>query len=97
VWAGCGAQPPQCGRALGIAASRGAARRSRCQFPEHGVVVEIDGHAFHSSRAAFERDRLRDAEQRARGLRVIGVTWRQITGEPEALLVRIAQVLARRA
>ena len=65
-------------------------------WPDQGVVIEIDGYAFHSSRAAFERDRVRDAQLQAIGLRVMRVTWRQIVAEPEALLVRIAQLLAAR-
>jgi very-short-patch-repair endonuclease len=60
------------------------------------VVVEVDGYAFHAGRAAFERDRLRDGELQARGIRVIRVTWRQLTGEPEAVLARIARTLASR-
>ena len=59
-----------------------------------GLVVEVDGFAFHSGRAAFERDRRRDADLGATGLRVVRVTWRRIVGEPEALLVRLAQALA---
>jgi very-short-patch-repair endonuclease len=59
------------------------------------LVVEIDGYQFHSSRAAFERDRRRDAVLQAAGLRVMRVTWRQITAEPEALAVRLALTLAR--
>ena len=31
------------------------------------LVVEVDGHAFHGSRAAFERDRRRDADLLAAG------------------------------
>ena len=58
-----------------------------------GVVVEIDGFRFHSSRAAFERDRLRDAALAAKGLRVIRVTWRQIVYRPEALIARLAAAL----
>ncbi len=60
------------------------------------VIVEVDGFQFHSSRAAFERDRLRDAELQAQGYRVMRVTWRQMTGEPEAVLVRLARLLASR-
>ncbi|HEX2167269.1 MAG TPA: DUF559 domain-containing protein [Longimicrobiales bacterium] len=60
------------------------------------LVVEIDGFAFHGSRDSFERDRRRDAVLTAAGLRVMRVTWRQLTGTPEALLVSIAQALARR-
>lgn len=59
------------------------------------LVVEFDGYAYHSNRAAFERDRTRDAELQARGYRVIRVTWRQLVAEPEAVITRIAQALAR--
>ena len=57
------------------------------------LVVEVDGYAFHASRASFERDRLRDAELQAVGLRVMRVTWRQIVDEPLALVSRLAQAL----
>jgi hypothetical protein len=53
------------------------------------------GYAFHSSRAAFERDRKRDADLAARGFRVVRVTWRQIVDRPEAVIARIAVVLER--
>lgn len=59
------------------------------------LVVEIDGFAFHSSSGAFERDRQRDAELAAAGFNVVRVTWRQLTREPEALLVRLGQALVR--
>lgn len=58
-------------------------------------VVEIDGFAFHSSQRRFESDRRRDAVLAASGVRIIRVTWPQIVREPEALLVRLAQALAR--
>lgn len=61
------------------------------------LVVEVDGFAFHADRAAFEADRHRDAELARRDIQVVRVTWRQITAEPEATLVRIAEVLALRA
>ena len=60
-----------------------------------GLVVEIDGFAFHASSAAFERDRRRDAVLAAAGLRVMRITWRQVSAEPEALLVRLAQALVQ--
>jgi very-short-patch-repair endonuclease len=61
---------------------------------EHSLIVEVDGYAFHSTRAAFERDRRRDAELLALGYRVIRVTWRQIADEPEALVATLAVALA---
>lgn len=60
------------------------------------LVVEIDGFAFHSSSAAFERDRRRDAVLAAAGFRVLRITWRQISREAEALLVRLAQALVQK-
>ena len=61
---------------------------------EERLIVEVDGFRFHASRAAFERDRLRDAELQASGFRVMRVTWRQLTRTREATLARIASALA---
>lgn len=58
------------------------------------VVVEVDGFEFHSSRQSFESDRRRDIRLAATGLRTVRVTWRQLTEEPDAVLVRLAQILA---
>jgi len=58
------------------------------------LVVEVDGFAYHSSRAAFERDRARDAALQAAGYRVIRVTWRQLAEERERLAAQLAQALA---
>lgn len=66
-------------------------------WPAERLIVEVDGYAFHSSRTAFERDRLRDAELQAAGFRVMRVTWRQLAAEPEALLVRLAWALVPRS
>jgi very-short-patch-repair endonuclease len=57
------------------------------------LAVEFDGFAFHSSRTAFERDRARDADLIARGLRVVRVTWRQIEEQPAATVALIARAL----
>jgi very-short-patch-repair endonuclease len=63
-------------------------------WPASKLVVEVDGHRFHSHRAAFERDRMRDQVLVASGHRVIRVTWRQLSDEPLALAARMAQALA---
>lgn len=65
-------------------------------WPDHRLVVEVDGRAFHSSPRDFERDRRRDARLIAAGLSVMRVTWKQIVSEPEALLVQLARALTRR-
>jgi very-short-patch-repair endonuclease len=59
------------------------------------LVVEVDGFTYHASRAAFERDRLRDANLQAAGYRVVRITWRQLQERPAAVVARLAQALAR--
>jgi very-short-patch-repair endonuclease len=58
------------------------------------LVVEVDGFAYHGSRRAFERDRRRDADLTQAGYRVVRFTWRQITQEPEAVVARLAALIA---
>jgi very-short-patch-repair endonuclease len=65
-------------------------------WPAARLVVEVDGFAYHGSRAAFERDRRRDGRLTAAGFRVLRVTWRELTEEPSAVLARVAQALAVR-
>jgi len=62
-------------------------------WPDRRLVVEVDGHLTHAARSAFERDRLRDQELLARGVRVVRVTWWQLTQEPEAVAARLAATL----
>ncbi|MEK6326160.1 MAG: DUF559 domain-containing protein [Actinomycetota bacterium] len=57
------------------------------------LIVEVDGYAFHGGRAAFERDRRRDAELQAAGWRVMRVTWLQLVREPDAVVARIVRAL----
>jgi very-short-patch-repair endonuclease len=63
-------------------------------WPAQGLVVEVDGFTYHSGRAAFERDRVRDARLTASGLRVMRVTWRQLSARPHAVIARLAEALA---
>ncbi len=63
-------------------------------FADQRLVVEVDGYAFHGTRAAFERDRRRDADLAAAGFRVLRVTWRALTSEPEAVIARLAGALS---
>lgn len=57
------------------------------------LVVEVDGYAFHSSRAAFERDRIRDGDIEDAGHRVRRVTWRQLTEDPQGVKRRLRRAL----
>jgi very-short-patch-repair endonuclease len=55
---------------------------------EERVVVEVDGFALHSSHAAFQRDRRRDADLIAAGITVVRVTWHQLTRKPNVVIAR---------
>jgi very-short-patch-repair endonuclease len=65
-------------------------------WAEERVVVETDGWDAHRHRAAFERDRAKDAALTAQGYVVLRFTWRQVTEEPLLVAARLAQTLALR-
>lgn len=58
-----------------------------------GIAVETDGFRHHSSRPRFENDRRKDAYLAARGVKVIRLSWRQITKRATATAVEIGQAL----
>jgi very-short-patch-repair endonuclease len=47
-------------------------------WPEERLVVELDGFAYHHTRAAFERDRERDMVLQLAGYRVVRLTARRL-------------------
>jgi hypothetical protein len=50
-------------------------------WPEHRLVVEVDGHAYHAARGARENDHERDAELVLTGWRVLRFTDHHIAGD----------------
>jgi predicted transcriptional regulator of viral defense system len=68
-----------------------------CLWPEQRLVVELDGHAFHATPAAYERDRARDRALSADGWRVVRVTWRQLHLGSEALAADLRRLLTGQA
>jgi hypothetical protein len=50
-------------------------------WPELRLIVETDGFEHHGTRAAFERDRARDARLTARGWRVVRLTDAQVRND----------------
>ena len=58
------------------------------------VIVELDGFAFHKSRAQFEADRLRDAKLTVAGYRVLRITQQRLQHEPEAMLDDLRKLLS---
>ena len=63
-------------------------------WPKHRLVVEMDSWEFHHHRAAFERDRARDATMQAAAYRVIRLTHRRLEREPAAIASQLRALLA---
>jgi very-short-patch-repair endonuclease len=95
--------PPE--RTLQKLLARAGLPRPRTNVRVHGVevdalwhdqrlVAEVDGHAAHGTRRAFERDRARDAQLVAHGYRVVRFTTHQLEGECERVVAVIAAALA---
>ena len=62
-------------------------------WPKQRLVVELASRAFHQTTEAFERDRERDAFLQLKGYRVIRITWRMLTKNPEATRRRLQALL----
>jgi hypothetical protein len=65
-------------------------------WPHEKLIVELDGFSFHHHRAAFERDRARDAVLQAAGYRVIRITHQRLNREPSLLARQIRHLLSRK-
>jgi hypothetical protein len=59
-------------------------------WPAQRLIVETDGWDSHSTRAAFESDRAKDAALTAAGYRVVRFTWRP---EDATILWRLRALL----
>lgn len=68
--------------------------RVDCRWPEHRLTVELDGYRYHRSRHAWERDRRREREARARGDDFRRYTYGDVYDEPASLLAELRVALA---
>ena len=68
-------------------------------WPEQRLIVETDGYEHHGTRAAFERDRAKDAQLTVRGWRVLRFTEPQVRDEARscAVVVQAADRAPQRA
>ena len=62
-------------------------------FPEHKLVIELDGRAWHDDPLTRELDAERQAILEAHGYRVLRITWDQLVRHPQQTLARIAAAL----
>ncbi|HMI68915.1 MAG TPA: hypothetical protein VK510_02900, partial [Solirubrobacteraceae bacterium] len=69
------------------------ARRVDCRWPSHRLTVELDGYRYHRSRHAWERDRRREREARARGDEFRRYTYADVLEQPALMLAELRALL----
>ncbi len=64
-------------------------------YPEHGILIEVDGRAWHGNAQAFEDDHVRRNELSLNGYRhAFTFTWLQVTTHPDYVARTIRQALS---
>lgn len=63
-------------------------------WPEQRMLVETDSRLHHGTRAAFERDRAKDARLTSLGWRVVRFTYRQAIRDPQTVATVLSRCLA---
>jgi very-short-patch-repair endonuclease len=66
-----------------------------CRWPAHHLTVELDSYRYHDTNHAWEQDRQREREARARGDEFRRYTWRDVIEEPEPMLDDLLAMLTR--
>ena len=79
--------PPETNRPAGT-------KRVDCRWPEARLTVELDSYRYHSSRYAWEQDRRRDREARARGDELRRYTYTDVFEEPDPMLSELRSLIA---
>ena len=72
---------------------RAGGHRVDCRWPGRRLTVELDSYRFHNSRHAWEQDRRREREARARGDELRRYTWADVVEEPEQMLDELRRLL----
>lgn len=70
-----------------------AGHRLDCRWPQRRLTVELAGYRFHSSRHAWEQDRRREREVRARGDEFRRYTWGDVVEHPGPMLAELRELL----
>jgi very-short-patch-repair endonuclease len=83
---GAGLVLPQTNRPAG-------GRRVDCRCPEQRLTVELDGYRYHRSRYAWEQDRRRERQARARGDEFRRYTYGDVFEHPQLMLSELAALL----
>lgn len=70
-------------RQVRLTTPEGSTYRVDFHFPRHGLVIEVDGGKWHSTRAAMQRDRRRDNALTLCDKKVLRLTWFDVMRDPE--------------
>lgn len=73
---------------------RASGRRVDCRWPDRQLTIELDGYRYHSSRHAWEQDRRREREARARGDEFRRYTYGDVVEDPRLMLAELRALLA---
>jgi hypothetical protein len=68
-------------------------RRVDCRWPDHRLTVELDSYRYHRSRHAWEQDRRREREARARGDEFRRYTHGDVVESPRLMLAELRALL----
>ena len=68
-------------------------RRVDCRWPDLKLTIELDSYQFHHSRHAWEQDRRREREARARGDEFRRYTYGDVFEDPEQMLTELRLLL----
>jgi hypothetical protein len=71
-------------------------RRVDCRWPEQRLPVELDSYRYHHSRHAWEQDRRREREARARGDEFRRYTYGDVVERPGLMLAELRALLRYR-
>jgi len=71
--------------------------RVDCRWPEVPLTVELDGYRYHGSRHAWERDRRREREARARGDRFRRYMYGDVYENSRYMVRELSSLLRKRA
>jgi very-short-patch-repair endonuclease len=64
-----------------------------CRWPEQRLTVELDSYRFHHSRHAWQQDRAREREARARGDEFRRYTWADVFEQPGPMVADLRRLL----
>ena len=72
-------------------------RRVDCRWPEFRLTIELDSYRFHNTRHAWEQDRRREREARARGDDFRRYTYGDVLEHPKLMLAELDTLFTAKA